>query len=139
MISRWVGAAVLAGHGLLHLPGVALLWRWGQPGALRYVDMRPVPGTGAGVAVGGLLLAGAVLFVLTAVSLLTGRAWWYRIMGVAVVVSCAALLPSASMRVSAAGLVLDWILLVIVLMVGARVAQPEAGDSQVRGLGAGLP
>ncbi|MGV8966438.1 MAG: hypothetical protein ACOH2F_09175 [Cellulomonas sp.] len=139
MIGRWAGAAVLAGHGVVHLPGVALLWRWGEPGPLRYADLSPVPGTGAGIAVGVLWLVGAVLFVLTAVSLLTGRDWWYRVMGVAVVVSCAALLPSASMKLAAAGLVLDWILLVAVLMVGARTAQPRSAQSRVRELGAGLP
>ena len=139
MISRWAGAAALAGHGLLHLPGAALLWRWGQPGTLRYADMSPPPGTGAGIAVGGLWLVGGALFVVTAISLLTGSSWWYRIMGVAVVVSCAALLPSASMQVAAAGLVLDWIALVVVIMVGARAAEPATDHSPVRGLGAGLP
>jgi len=130
VIGRRVSAAALSGHGLGHLSGVALLWRWGQPGALRYTDMSPVPGTGAGIAVGGLWLVGAVLFVLAAVSLLAGWNRWYRIMAAAVVVSCAALLPSASMPVAAVGLVVDWLLLVVVLVVGARAATAQASTAR---------
>jgi len=136
VIGRRVGAAALVGHGLLHLPGVALLWWLGQPVALGYADVGPRPGAGAGIAIGGLCIAAAGLFVLAGVSLLTGRAWWHRVMLAAVAVSCAALLPSAS--TAAAALVIDWVALVVAIMVGARAAQPGRGHSSDQGLGAGL-
>ncbi len=45
---RTLAAVVLLIHGLVHLMGVALLWRWGQPGELRYDHVHPAPGTTAG-------------------------------------------------------------------------------------------
>ena len=41
-------AVVIAAHGLIHLMGVALLWKVGEPGGLRYADA--VPATGGAIA-----------------------------------------------------------------------------------------
>jgi hypothetical protein len=62
-------ALVIAAHGLVHLMGVSLLWKLGEPGQLRYADAVPVPGTVAGYLAGGLWLVAAVLFVTAAVLL----------------------------------------------------------------------
>jgi hypothetical protein len=48
---RGVGAVVLAGHGVTHLMGVALLWRLAEPGQLRSTDAHPAPGSVAGLEV----------------------------------------------------------------------------------------
>jgi hypothetical protein len=69
-------AVVITAHGLIHLMGVALLWKLGQPGGLRYAPAVPAPGSTAGYVVGGLWLAAAVLFVTAAVLLAAGRAAW---------------------------------------------------------------
>ncbi|SFU07363.1 hypothetical protein SAMN05660657_05381 [Geodermatophilus amargosae] len=42
-------AVVLVAHGLLHLLGVALLWRWGEP---RYDDVHPAAGSSPALVVG---------------------------------------------------------------------------------------
>jgi hypothetical protein len=41
-------AVVIAAHGLAHLMGVALLWKLGEPGKLRYADVVPAAGSTAG-------------------------------------------------------------------------------------------
>jgi len=41
-------AVVIAAHGLVHLVGVALLWKLGEPGQLRYADAESAPGSTAG-------------------------------------------------------------------------------------------
>ena len=74
-----VAAAVLiAAHGLIHLMGVVLLWRIGEPGQLRYADAVPAPGSTAGYLVGGLWLVAAMLFVASAILLAAGRSTWRR-------------------------------------------------------------
>ncbi len=65
-------AVVMAAHGLVRLMGVALLWKLGEPGGLRYADAVPAPGSAAGYVVGGLWLVAAVLFVTTGVLLAAG-------------------------------------------------------------------
>jgi hypothetical protein len=80
-------AVVIAMHGLLHLMGVALLWKLGQPGGLRYADAVPAPGSAAAYVVGGLWLLAAVLFVAAAVLLMARRAAWRITAFAAVVVS----------------------------------------------------
>ena len=65
--------ALIAVHGLVHLMGVSLLWKLGEPGQLRYADAVPEPGTAAAYLVGGLWLAAAVLFVAAGVLLAAGR------------------------------------------------------------------
>lgn len=42
-------AVVIAAHGLIHLMGMALLWKLGEPGGLRYADAMLVPGSAAAV------------------------------------------------------------------------------------------
>lgn len=136
MIGRRAGAALLLGHGLAHLIGVALLWNLGEPGWLRSVDLSPVPGSAAGLAVGALWLVAAAGFVAAGGAVLTGRPWWRVTLG-AVVVSCAALLPSA--QAAAAGLVVDWLTMVVAIMAGARSVAPVPGRSAAAEVGAGLP
>lgn len=69
-------ALFLAAHGAVHGMGVALLWRLGEPGALRFADAVPTPGTVAGYLVGlGWLVAGGLL-IATAGLFLTRQAGW---------------------------------------------------------------
>ncbi|MGY1837637.1 hypothetical protein ACI79P_21380 [Blastococcus sp. SYSU DS0510] len=96
---------MLAVHGLVHLLGAALLWRWGQPGELRYDDVSPAAGSPPGMIVGGVWLAATLLFLLTAVLLLRGRSAWRPIGLLAALISVAVLLPSAS--IALAGLLVD--------------------------------
>jgi len=49
-------AVIIAAHGLVHLMGVSLLWKLGEPGRLRYADAVPAPGTAAGYLAGCLWL-----------------------------------------------------------------------------------
>ncbi|WP_448617730.1 hypothetical protein [Geodermatophilus sp. URMC 65] len=126
---RAVAALVLAGHGLIHLLGVALLWRWGQPGGLRYDDVSPAAGSLPGMIVGGVWLAATLLFLLTAVLLVGGRPAWRPIGLLAALVSIAVLLPSAS--IALAGLVID---AAVLIAVAAAVA---ASHRRLRRLDAG--
>ena len=82
-----VAAVIIAAHGLAHLMGVALLWKLGQPGALRYADVVPAAGSAAAYLVGGLWLAAAVLFVAAGVLLAVGRPAWRLVALAAVAVS----------------------------------------------------
>ena len=104
-------AVLLAAHGLVHLKGVSLLWKLGEPGRLRYADAVPAPGTGAAYLVGGLWLVAAVLFVTAAVLLATGRAWRLAALaGVAVSAPVIGLAPGQAV----AGLTVDGLVLVLV-------------------------
>jgi hypothetical protein len=114
VIVRWAGGAVLALHGLIHLMGVVLLWKLGQPGDLRYADMSPVAGSVAGLAVGVVWLAGAALFVFAAALLVSSRSGWRAAALAAVVLSVPVLGPSASM--ASAGLVVDAAVLLFVIL-----------------------
>jgi hypothetical protein len=106
-------AVVIAAHGLVHLMGVSLLWKLGEPGQLRYADAVPAPGTVAGYLVGGLWLAAAVLFVMAAVLLVTGRPWRLAALaGVAVSVPVIGLAPGLAV----AGLVVDGLILALVVV-----------------------
>jgi hypothetical protein len=105
-------AAVIAAHGLIHLMGVALLWRLGQPGQLRYADAVPAPGSVAGYVAGGLWLMAAVLFVAAAVLLVAGRAAW-RVTAVAAVAVSATVIGLAPGQ-AVAGLVVDGLVLILV-------------------------
>ncbi len=114
----WVRAAVIAtavviaAHGLVHLMGVSLLWKLGEPGQLRYADAVPAPGTAAGELAGGLWLLAAVLFVAAAVLLVAGRAAWRlaALAGVAVSVPVIGLAPGQAI----AGLVVDGLIVALV-------------------------
>ncbi len=124
-------ATVLAGHGLIHLLGVALLWRWGQPGELRYDDVSPAAGSMPGMMVGGIWLAATLLFLLTAVLLVGGRPAWRPVGLLAALVSIAVLLPSAS--IALAGLVVDAaVLLAVGVAVAAAHRRPRRLDAGAR-------
>ncbi len=126
---RAAGATVLAGHGLVHLLGVALLWRWGQPGELRYDDVSPAAGSLPGMIVGGVWLAATLLFLLTAVLVLLGRPTWRPVGLVAALVSIAVLLPSAS--VALVGLVVDAaVLIAVAVAVAAAHRRPRRLDAE---------
>ena len=115
---RWarlavIAAAVLiAAHGLIHLMGVALLWKLGQVGQLRYAIAVPAPGSTAAYLAGGMWLVAAVLFVTAAVLLAAGRAAWRLTALAGVVVSAAVigLMPGQAV----AGLVIDGLILALV-------------------------
>jgi hypothetical protein len=108
------GAFALAGHGLIHLMGVALFWRLGQAGELRYADALPAAGSPGGIAVGGLWLLAATLFLAAAVLLLGHSARWLPVAAAAAVVSVPAVLSMAA--AAGAGLVADAAVLVAVIL-----------------------
>jgi hypothetical protein len=105
-------AVVIAAHGLIHLMGVALLWKLGEVGQLRYATAVPAPGGAAGYVVGGLWLLAAVLFVAAAILLVTARAaWrWTALAGVVVSAPVIGLMPGQAV----AGLVIDGLVLAVV-------------------------
>jgi hypothetical protein len=112
----WVRAAVIAAavviaaHGMVHLMGVALSWKLGEPGQLRYADAEPAPGSTAGYLVGSLWLAAALLFVIAAFLLAARRASW-RIVALAAVAISAPVIGLASGQ-AIAGLVVDGVVLI---------------------------
>jgi hypothetical protein len=112
-------AVVIAAHGLLHLMGVALLWKLGEPGQLRYADADPAPGSAAGYLMGGLWLAAAVLFVIAAVLLATRRASWRIVALVAAAVSAPVISLASGQAI--AGLVIDG-----AVLIGVAASWPRA-------------
>jgi hypothetical protein len=125
---RAAAATVLAGHGLIHLLGVALLWRWGQPGELRYADVSPAAGSLPGMIVGGIWLAATLLFLLTAVLVVVGRPAWRPVGLLAALMSIAVLLPSAS--IALVGLLVDAaVLAAVALAVAAAHRGPRRLDA----------
>ena len=107
--SMIAAAVVIFAHGLVHLMGVALLWKLGEPGQLRYVDAVPAPGTTAGYLVGGFWLVAAALFVTVAVLVMARQPAWRlaALAGVAVSAAVIGLAPGQAM----AGLVVDGLVL----------------------------
>jgi hypothetical protein len=106
-------AVVIAAHGLVHLMGVSLLWKLGEPGQLRYANAVPPPGTVVGCLAGGLWLVAALLFVMAAVLLAAGRPWRLAALaGVTVSVPVIGLAPG----LAAAGLVVDGLILALVVV-----------------------
>ncbi len=105
-------AVVIAAHGLVHLMGVALLWKLGQPGQLRYADAAPAAGSAGAYVVGGLWLVAVVLFVTAAVLLVAGLAAWRvtALAGVLISVPVIGLAPGQAV----AGLVVDGLVLLLV-------------------------
>ncbi len=116
---RALAAVVLVIHGLIHLMGVALLYRWGEPGELRYDDVHPEAGSTAAMVVGAVWLVAMLLFLLTAVLLAVGRPAWRPVGLLAALTSIAVLLPSAS--IAWAGLVVDAAVIVGVVLAVAAV------------------
>ena len=115
----WAAAVVIAAHGLVHLMGVALLWKLGEPGQLHYADAEPAPGSTAGYLVGSLWLAAALLFVIAAVLLAAGRASW-RIVALAAAAVSVPVIGVASGQ-AIAGLVVDG-----VVLIGVAASWPRA-------------
>jgi hypothetical protein len=112
-VALLAAAVVIAAHGLVHLMGVSLLWKLGEPGQLRYADAVPAPGTVDGYLAGGLWLVAAVLFVMAAVLLATGRPWRLAALaGVAVSVPVIGRAPGLAV----AGLVVDGLILALVVV-----------------------
>lgn len=120
-LARRASSVVLAGHGLIHLMGVALLWHLGQPGALRYADAHPDPGSPAAGIVGAVWLMSGLLFGLAALRLRARRPAWRRAALPAVVLSIPVLAMSVS--VAAAGLAVDGL---VVLALALTTASPGA-------------
>jgi uncharacterized membrane protein YhaH (DUF805 family) len=102
---RYPIALLLAGHGLIHLMGVTLLWRLGQPAGLRYRQMHPTPGSPAGIIVGAGWLSAAALFVGVAILLVRRLHAWRPAAVTAALLSAAVTVPSSSVTI--AGLVVD--------------------------------
>jgi hypothetical protein len=115
----WAAAVVIAAHGLVHLMGVALLWKLGEPGQLHYADAEPAPGSTAGYLVGSLWLAAALLFVIAAVLLAARRASW-RIVALAAAAVSVPVIGVASGQ-AIAGLVVDG-----VVLIGVAASWPRA-------------
>jgi len=111
---RVAAGIVLIAHGLIHLMGPVLLWRWGQPGTLRYADVHPEAGSVAGVAVGVLWLAAAGLFTVAGALLVLDRPRWRPVAVIGVAFSVPALTTSAA--AAAAGLVIDALVLTAVVL-----------------------
>jgi hypothetical protein len=110
---------VIAAHGLVHLMGVALLWKLGEPGQLRYADAVPASGSTAGYLVGGLWLVAAAAFVVAAVLLAARRASW-RVVALAAVAVSAPVIGLAPGQ-AIAGLVVDG-----VVLIGVAAGWPRA-------------
>ena len=114
-----VAAAVLAGHGALHLMGVALLWRLAQPGTLRYADVLPAAGPGVRTVVGAAWLAASVVLVVAAALVLAGRSAWRLAAAAGAALSAAVLVPAAA--VAPVGLVVDSA--IVVALAGSALAR----------------
>jgi hypothetical protein len=105
-------AVIIAAHGLVHLMGVSVLWKLGEPGQLRYADAVPAPGSAAGYFVGGLWLAAAALFVSAGILLVARKAAW-RLVALAAVALSVPVIALAPGR-AVAGLVIDGLVLVFI-------------------------
>lgn len=120
LIVRLAGAAVIIGHGLIHLMGTMLLWHLGRPGDLQYGDM--VPGTQSSIAIllgasiatlaGTEWLAAAVVFVAAGIALIIRQRIWLWLTLGGVLLSLPALIANA--HLTAAGIVMDCQLLVVI-------------------------
>jgi hypothetical protein len=125
-------ALFLALHGLIHLMGVALLWKLGEPGALTYGDAVPTAGSVAGYPVGGLwLFAGGLL--VAAAWLLFARSTCWQLLA-----ACGALLSSVVITLNpdqaVAGLVAN--ALVLLLVAGSWLSARRAPSRLTRGASA---
>jgi uncharacterized integral membrane protein len=116
--ARSIAAVVLAGHGVVHLLGVPLQWRLGEPGALRYADAYPEPGTAAGFVAGAGWLAAGLLFLVVAGLVARRDPCWRIVALAAVVISVPVLVLNAS--TAAAGLVIDVAVVVALILTGRR-------------------
>jgi hypothetical protein len=107
-----------------------LLWRSGQPGELRCADVSPTAGSLPGMIVGGLWSAAALLFLLAAVSLVSGHPVWRPIGLLAALVSIA-VLPSAP--IALAGPVVEAaVLIAVTVAVAGAHRRPRRLDAEPR-------
>lgn len=105
-------ALFLVAHGAVHAMGMALLWKLGEPGQLRYADAVPIPGTVGGYLAGvGWLAAGALLITTAGLLLARRRAW--RITALTGALLSAAVIGLNPTH-AVAGLVADGLVLVLV-------------------------
>jgi hypothetical protein len=116
--ARWIGAAILTAHGLLHLIAVPLAWRLGEPGTLRYADFWPTPGTVAAYVTGSMWLAAAIGFWVGAWMLIRERrrSWVAVLVAVALSMSLMAMNPD---RLTA-GLAVDALIGLVAMAMGPR-------------------
>jgi hypothetical protein len=121
-VAAVVGGLTMAGHGLIHLMGVALFWRLGQAGAT-YADAQPTAGSAPGVVVGCVWLLATALFLVAGALLVRRSARWRAVAGAAVLVSVPVLLSLAAG--AGAGLVVDVAVLIAVLA-GSVTARSRA-------------
>jgi hypothetical protein len=70
---RMIAVAVMAVHGVIHAMGTVLLWEIAEPGALRYSDAVPTPGSALGYVCGALWAVAGIGFCAAAFRLATMR------------------------------------------------------------------
>lgn len=115
---RMIAAAVLMAHGLVHLMGPALLWRIGEPGSLRYGQVRPAAGSTAALVVGVGWLAAALLFATAGVLLVRAARRWLPFAVAASLLSAGVIAPSVG--VAGVGLFVDAAVLTAAVAIVAR-------------------
>ena len=126
MIWRFLIAALLGLHGLIHLIGSAATWRLGQP-----TVVSAVPGYPAGLAVGGvparalgvLWLVATLGFLLAAVGLASETSWWRGLGAAAAVLSL--LLCLAWWNDAKAGAIID-----VAILIGLAIATWVPGQAR---------
>ena len=120
-LARWIGAAVLALHGLVHLVGVVDLWRLAEPeGGFRttFLDGRWEPAEPVLYLAGALWLVAGAAFVAAAYALVRRRSWlvpWTAAAATASLVLSLAAWPEAQI-----GVLVNLALLAALLLLRAR-------------------
>jgi len=125
---RPAGSALMALHGLVHLMGMQLLWKMGEPAQLTYSDAVPTAGTTAAYAVGALwALAAALFLAASALAVTRHRAWRY-------VAASAALLSAGviSLNASMARIALAIDAIVLVAVAWSFIREHRQGQPTVR-------
>jgi hypothetical protein len=125
-VARWAGVGLLAAHGAIHGMGVALLWRWAEPGTLRYADAVPAPGSALGYLAGLAWLVAGVGFIVGAWRLAHhDRRWLPTITGAAVLSFALVVLMAAQAPV---GVAFDVAVLATCLWCWAERDRPARAD-----------
>jgi O-antigen ligase len=120
LLVRLAGGVVMIGHGLLHFMGTVLLWHLVRPGDLQYGDIVPgpqsssavLPGSSIAILAGTEWLAAALVFVAAGIALIIRQRIWVWLTLGGVLFSLPALIANA--HLTAAGIVLDCLLLVVI-------------------------
>jgi hypothetical protein len=86
-VTRRIGGALLALHGMIHTIGFLVLWRITEIGEFTYDTATPDAGTWPARFVGVGWIAAAALFVVAGVLLFRGRASWRTLALAGLVVS----------------------------------------------------